>query len=176
MSLSPRAAFLLVASVMTITAPAMAQTMPSAQSRSLAPAGGAAATLPNTFDAPVSVVPVAPPVTPAPAESAVAAAVLRVVIDQLRTGELNPTLYTTDLVTRLRGQLPTIRPLLAGYGAIQSVEAQGTRDGAGQFLVVFDEAATQWLIGLNEDGLIAALLFRPAPPESSDTEANAPAT
>ena len=175
MSLSPRAAFVLVASVMTITAPAMAQTMPSAQSRSLAPPSGAAATLPNTFDAPV--VPVAPPAaTPVPAESAVAAAVLRVVIDQLRTGELNPTLYTTDLVTRLRGQLPTIRPLLAGYGAIQSVEAQGTRDGAGQFLVVFDEAATQWLIGLNEQGLIAALLFRPAPPESSDTEANAPAT
>lgn len=179
MTLSPRAALMLAAAVSTLAVPAMAQTLPSAQSRSLAPSGGAAATLPNSFDAPVMAAPVAPsaPAAPAvaPTEVAVAEATLRAVIEQLRAGEVNATLYTPDLAERLKGQVATLSPLLAGYGAIQSVEAQGTLDGAGRFLVIFDEAATQWMIGLNDDGLIAALLFRPAPPEASTPDA-APAT
>ena len=111
------------------------------------------------------------PATPA-TEAAVAEATLRAVIEQLRAGEVNATLYTPDLAERLRGQVATISPILVGYGAIQSVEAQGTQDGAGQFLVIFEDAATQWMIGLNDDGLIAALFFRPAPPEASETDAS----
>lgn len=168
MILSVRAARLIVGFSLALATPVMAQTVPTGQSRALAPGGSAAATLPNSFDIPVRN---APAPAPPPPEVAVAEAALRVVIEQLRAGTLDPTLYTRDLATRLTGQLPTIRPLLEGYGAIQSVEAQGTRDGAGQFLVIFDEAATQWRIGLNDEGLIAALLFRPAPPVSSEPTA-----
>jgi len=175
MSLSIRAVCLILGSSAVVAGPAMAQTLLSPQSRSLAPAGGAAATLPNSFDAPARPATAAPAPSTPPTEVAVAEAALRVVIEQLRTGAIDPTLYTPDLATRLTGQLATIGPVLQRYGAIQSVEAQGTRDGAGQFLVIFDEAATQWLIGLNEQGLIAALLFRPAPPVSSEPGTTAPA-
>ncbi|AQR60842.1 hypothetical protein BZG35_03615 [Brevundimonas sp. LM2] len=174
MTLSPRAVLMFTAALSALAAPAMAQTLPSAQSRSLAPSSGAAATLPNSFDAPVAA-PVAPaaPAAPAaaPTEVAVAEATLRAVIEQLRAGEVDTTLYTADLAGRLKGQIATLQPILVGFGAVQSVEALGSEDGTGQFLVVFDEAATQWMIGLNEDGLIAALLFRPAPPESSTPNA-----
>jgi hypothetical protein len=178
MTLSPRTALLFAAAVSVLAVTARAQTLPSAQSRSLAPSGGAAATLPNSFDAPVAAAPVAPaaPAAPAPATAvAVAEATLRAVIEQLRAGRIDATLYTPDLTERLQGQIATIAPILVGFGAIQTVEAQGSQDGTGQFLVIFDEAATQWMIGVNEDGLIAALLFRPAPPESSAAETTAPA-
>ena len=36
------------------------------------------------------------------------------------------------------------------------------QNGADVFRVVFDKQATDWIIGFNEDDLIAALLFRPA--------------
>ncbi|QTN19853.1 hypothetical protein HZ989_01880 [Brevundimonas sp. AJA228-03] len=168
MILSARAVRLILGFSLAFSSPVIAQTVPAGPARSLAPAGGAAATLPNSFDIPAPTAPPTARVAPSSTDVAVAEATLRVVIEQLRAGTLDPKLYTRDLATRLTGQLPTIRPLLEGYGAIQSVEAQGTRDGAGQFLVIFDEAATQWRIGLNDEGLIAALLFRPAPPVSSD--------
>ena len=153
--------------------PVLAQTLPSTQSRSLAPTSGAAATLPNSFDGPVTgPAPVAPAAPPA--DAVVAEAALRLVIDQLRAGTLETRMYSPGLATRLQGQLPTLSPMLNGYGDLLTIEAQGTRDGAGQFLVTFEEAVTQWVIGLDDDGLIAALLFRPAPPESSEP-ATAPA-
>lgn len=174
MILSVCAVRLILGFSIAFSAPVMAQTVPTGPGRSVAPAGGAAATLPNSFDIPARTAPSTVRAASSPTDAAVAEATLRVVIEQLRAGTLDPTLYTRNLATRLTGQLPTIRPLLGGYGAIQSVEAQGTRDGEGQFLVIFDDAATQWRIGLNDAGLIAALLFRPAPPVSSEPETAAP--
>ncbi|ADK99358.1 hypothetical protein Bresu_0043 [Brevundimonas subvibrioides ATCC 15264] len=179
MPVSCRLAGLMALSVLTWAGPTLAQSLPSTQSRSLAPSGGAAATLPNSFDAPARAPTPAPATAPtpptAPTEVAVAEAALRVVIEQLRAGTIDARLYTPGLAARLRGQLPTITPMLNGYGDLLTIEAQGTRDGAGQFLVTFDEAATQWVIGLDEEGLIAALLFRPAPPESSEPATPPPA-
>lgn len=172
MPVSSRTVGLMALSVLTCAGPALAQSLPSMQSRSLAPSSGAAATLPNNFDVPAR----APATTPtSPTEVAVAEAALRVVIEQLRAGTIDATLYTPGLAARLQGQLATIAPMLNGYGDLLTIEAQGTREGAGQFLVTFDEAATQWVIGLDEDGLIAALLFRPAPPESSEPPTSPPA-
>lgn len=160
-------AVLMAALSVSLAGPALSQTLPSSQSRSLAPSSGAAATLPNSFDAATS--PPPPVATSAPpSEAAVAEAALREVIEQLRTGALDAKMYTPGLATRLQGQLATLSPMLNGYGDLLSIEAQGTRDDAGQFLVTFDEAVTQWVIGLDDTGLIAALLFRPAPPESSE--------
>lgn len=170
MTASTRAVLLLAASAFVLAAPASGQSVPSSQTRSLAPSGGAAASLPNSFDAPAPAASAAPSMSAEATATAIAdaEAALRIVIEQLKAGEIEPSLYTPGLAARLRAQLATIRPMLASYGALLTIEAQGTRDGSAQFLVTFEEAATQWMIGLDDAGLIAAVLFRPAPAESSE--------
>lgn len=166
-------AVLIGASLTIAATAAAAQTLPGAQSRSLAPSSDAAATLPNSFDGPAARPVPEAPLPDAPGGTAAAAQQLAedalvTVIGQLKAGQVEPALYTADLATRLRGQLPTLRPKLESFGEIVDVEAQGSSDGAGQFLVTFDTTATQWLIGIDGEGRIAALLFREAPPESSE--------
>ncbi|WP_298159175.1 hypothetical protein [Brevundimonas sp.] len=158
--------------------PALAQTTSTQslnQSRSLAPTAGAAATIPNTFDAPAAQPrPVVPaPAAPAPqvTEAEMAEGALRAVIEQFRVADIDERLFTPGVATQLNGQLAAYARLIRGYGAVQSIEAQGAANGVGQFLVIFDNAATQWQVGLEEGGLVAALRFREAPPESSEPAA-----
>ena len=75
------------------------------------------------------------------------------------------------MATQLNGQLANYSRLIQGFGAVQSIEVQGVSNGVGQFLVIFDNAATQWQVGLEEGGLVAALRFREAPAESSEPSA-----
>ena len=161
----------LVLALAALAGPALAQATPPAQ---LAPRGGAAATLPNTFDSPTAPRP-APPPPAAPggqvSDAQMAEAALRSVIVQLKAGDIQEAMFTPDLGQRLNSQLATFAPLVQGFGELQTIEASGVDDGVAQYLVTFDNAATQWLIGLEEGGLIAALLFRPAPPESSSPDA-----
>jgi hypothetical protein len=171
-----------------VAPPVLAQTagqaVPVGETRSLVPSTSptAAATIPNTFDAPTR-----PIATPAPASAAsgptqdevtqadMAEGALRVVIADLAQGELDAALFTTDLANRLRPQLPTLRPIVQGFGALELIEPQGLSNGANQFLVTFENAATQWIVGLNEEGRVSALLFRPAPAVSSEPEPSEPA-
>lgn len=155
------------------TAPALAQTTPApagSQSLSLAPSGGAAATLPNTFDGPAATpIPAARrAVGPQVSDAQMAEAALRSVIEQFREGDIDETLFTPDVARRLNGQLATYVELIQSYGALESIETQNVSNGVGQFLVVFENAATQWQVGLEDGGLVAALRFREAPPESSE--------
>lgn len=187
--MSPTRIPVLVLALTALAAPALAQPAPAAQSlgqtRGLAPSNsGAAATLPNTFDSPAASRPApAPALPPAPgtptAEAQVAEEALRAIIGQIQAGDLDESLFTPTLAARLNGEMATFTPMIQGYGALQTIEAQGAQGGQGQFLVIFDEAATQWRIGLDEEGLIAALLFREAPAESSEptpSQPRAPAT
>jgi hypothetical protein len=144
----------------------------AAQVRGLAPSGGAAATLPNAFDGPVA--PARPVAAPGPTssvaqvtEAEMAEAALRSIIGQIQAGDLDETLFTPGLATRLNGQLDRFTPMVNGFGPLKSIEAEGTQSSVGQFRVTFDKATTQWRIGLEEGGLVAALLFREAPVESS---------
>ena len=161
----------LVFALAALAGPVLAQATPpapgTAQSRSLAPGGGAAATLPNTFDRPAA--PQAP-AAPGPqvSDAEMADAALRSVIAQLKAGDIQEAMFTPDLGQRLNSQMTTFAPLVQGFGELQTIESSGVDDGVAQYLVTFDNAATQWLIGLEEGGLIAALLFRPAPPESAE--------
>lgn len=146
---------------------ALAQAVPPAQSRSLAPSGGSAGTLPNTFDGPVAA-PVAPvmPVIPAAqvSDAEMAEAALRSIIAQMQSGALDLDLFTPDLGPRLQGQMATFGPLVQSFGALRSIAAEPAAEGGpGQYRVTFDKAETQWLVGLEDGGLVAALLFRPAP-------------
>ena len=162
---------------MLLPASVLAQSAPPAT-------GGAAATLPNTFDAPSgapaatraprTAAPAAPaPAAPAvagpaapkdPAEIALSETALRTTIAALQNGAPNYAEMTPTVATRLRGQAPTITPVIVGFGALKSIEYVGQEDDAELFVVLFDKAATQWILGRNADGKIAALLFRPVAP------------
>ncbi len=158
--------------VAALAGPVLAQTSAPAQSRSFAP--GAAATLPNSFDGPRAA-PTAP--TPLPAAPAgqvsdvqMAEAALRSIIGQLQAGDIDESLFTPDAGQRLNSQLGAVTPMIKAYGELLSIEPRSGADQVGQFLVTFENAATQWRIGLEEGGLVAAVLFREAPAESSEAE------
>ncbi len=167
----------LAALIAATAAPAAAQT--AGQTRPLAPAPtpSAAATLPNTFDGPSAAAvaaPLPPPVV-APTQEEITQAdmaegALRAVIADLAQGRIDDALFTTELANRLRPQISTLQPVVEGFGEIGEIEPQGVSNGATQFLVTFENAVTQWVVGLSDEGQVSALLFRPAPPESSEPE------
>ncbi|MGV3579579.1 hypothetical protein [Brevundimonas sp.] len=174
----------LALALIAVSGPALAQTATQTlnQTRSLAPPAnaptGPAATLPNTFDAPAAATPAQPPrPAPAPApttqvtDAEMAEGALRAVIEQFRSADINEALFTPGVATQLNGQLAEYSRLIRSYGAVQSIEPQGATSGVGRFLVIFENAATQWQVGLEEGGLVAALRFREAPPESSEPTA-----
>ena len=135
----------------------------------LLPAGAqaqvAAASMPNSFDGPVRVAQTAPPAAvpaaPAPANPR-AEAVLRDIIAGAQAGTIDYAVMSDDLAARVREQEATIQPLIAGFGPVQAVDFVGSQNGADLFAVIFTNAATEWVIGFNEAGKVAALLFRPA--------------
>ncbi len=51
--------------------------------------------------------------------------------------------------------------MIKGFGAVQAVDFMAHTTAPDVYAVTFAQAATQWLIGFNDDGKIAALLFRP---------------
>ena len=145
----------------------------------------AAASVPNSFDRPASQAARAParpaaPVTAAVPASAVAPApaaapamsmtpanarseeVLREIIAGGQAGTLPYALMTADLGGMVRALEATVLPLIRGFGTIQALDFVGSRDGADMFAVTFATAATQWVIGFDDSGKVALLLFRPA--------------
>lgn len=149
----------------------------------------AAASMPNSFDRPASqaarapaqteapATPAAPASVAAPAPAAAPAAasamsmspanarseeVLREIIAGGQAGTLPYALMTEDLGGKVREQETTVLPLIRGFGTIQALDFVGSRDGADMFAVTFATAATQWVIGFDDSGKVALLLFRPA--------------
>ena len=158
-----------IATVLILPAAALAQTPTQAPA---ATPSGAAATLPNTFDGPAArtMAPPAPPVaeTPSdPAKVAAAEAMLKKTIAAMQTGTPNYADMTTDLAEKVRAQAGNVLPLFQQLGALQTVAHVGAQDGAELFSVIFASAPTQWIIALNPEGKIVALLFRPAPPPAA---------
>lgn len=135
----------------------------------LAPAAAeaqvAAGALPNSFDRPVQAAPVAAPAALDAAsgpENALSEGTLRTIIAGAQAGTLDYALLTDDLAGKVREQEAAITPLLQSFGAVQRVEFIGRQDGADLFVVAFANVVTQWVIGFNDEGKVAALLFRPA--------------
>ena len=167
---------------LTIAAPAalaVALTLPS-----VAAAQVAAGTVPNTFDRPATAAPASRP-TPQPAQASAPAMsttpanaaseeTLRTIIAGLQAGTPDYGLLTNDLATQMRAQAATILPIIQGLGAIQSFDFVGSRSGADLFVVNFAQAETEWIVGIDESGKVAALLFRPA--EGSATPSTTPSS
>ncbi len=130
----------------------------------------AAGTVPNTFDDPAARAQAAQAARPAPAQPAVSAQpadaaseeVLREIIAELQAGELDYSRMTDTLAAAVREQDSVVTPLVQGFGALITVSFAGSRDDIDIYNVTFANAATQWLIGINPEGKVSALLFRPA--------------
>jgi len=162
------------AALMALAGPVLAQTPPQDAVRNLN-TGVSAGTLPNSFDAPVAApVRAAPAPMPADVEAAQSApsspaviaateVALKATIAAGQSGTLNYAEMTDDLATQVRPRAATLTPIIQGFGALKSVEHRGRENGAELFLVTFDKAVTQWIVGLNAQNKIAVLLFRPAP-------------
>jgi hypothetical protein len=131
----------------------------------------AAGSVPNTFDPPAGGAAAAPAraappraaATPAQPANAASEETLRTIIAGAQAGAIDYSLMTDDLASKVREQEATVMPLIQGFGAVQAVDFIGPQDGADLFVVAFAKAETQWVIGFNEAGKVAALLFRPAP-------------
>lgn len=138
------------------------------------PAGAPSSASQATASAPQAA---AEPLSPTPANAASEEA-LRTIISGLQAGTPDYSLLTEGLATQLRAQAPTILPLMQGFGAIQSFDFAGSRSGADLFVINFANAQTEWIVGMDEGGKVAALLFRPAEgsPASTATRPPAPAT
>ncbi|HYC68578.1 hypothetical protein [Brevundimonas sp.] len=130
----------------------------------------AAATVPNTFDDPAAR---ARPVTPPPAPAAAPALspdrahpesedILRTLIASAQAGAMDYALMSDDLAAKVREQEATVTPIIDSFGALVAVDFIGSQDRNDLFSVTFANAATEWVIGVNDDGKVAALLFRPA--------------
>ena len=127
----------------------------------------AAGALPNTFDDPAARTAQA---TPAPAAAATSAEpahpesenILRTLIASAQAGAMDYALMTDDLAGKVRAQEAAIKPVIDGFGAVVAVDFVSSRERNDLFSVTFANAATEWVIGVNDDGKVAALLFRPA--------------
>ena len=127
----------------------------------------AAGALPNTFDDPAARTAQA---TPAPAAAATSAEpahpesenILRTLIASAQAGAMDYSLMTDDLAGKVRAQEAAIKPVIDGFGALVAVDFVSSRERNDLFSVTFANAATEWVIGVNDDGKVAALLFRPA--------------
>lgn len=132
----------------------------------------AAGALPNTFDDPAArarAATAAPAPTPAPAaplasEPANAASedILRTLIASAQAGAMDYSLMTDDLAGKVREQEAAVLPVIESFGALVALDFVGSRDRNDLFSATFANAATEWVIGVNDDGKVAALLFRPA--------------
>ena len=96
---------------------------------------------------------------------------IRAFIVGLQTGTVDWSIFTPNLAEQMRPAEAQAVEVIRGLGALESVEFFQHRDGADLFLVRFAEADTQWVIGFNDEGKVAALLFRPAPPIVQTPEA-----
>ena len=127
----------------------------------------AAGRIENTFDSNGRQTAVATPEAPAQAASAPdarAEPAIRAFIGGLQTGTVDWSVFTPNLAEQLRPNEARMAEVVRELGTLESVDWFEGREGVDMFLVRFAEVDTQWLIGFEDDGKIAALLFRPAPP------------
>lgn len=125
----------------------------------------AAATLPDAFEATRS-----PPVAATVAGTASTTrahprseAVLRDIVADADDGDMQLDRFTASLAAQLRGSGPDMAARIQAFGPLRSVEHMGQENGADLFLATFGQARTQWIVGVDAQDHVSALLFRRAP-------------
>ena len=138
--------------------------------------GAAAGAVPNSFDAPAAQAttpapraapqPSGPAARTAPAASpadiAKGETALRDLIGDIQGAGLDYSVFTENLATQIREQSAQVTPLIKSFGTLGAVEHQRGEGQAQLYRATFENQVTEWLIGFDDDGKIAALLFRPA--------------
>ena len=151
---------------MAVASGAAAQTAPTQEGDKVA-----AASLPNAFNAPVrsSAAPaaIAPDAQPPAAADPRTEPALRAVIAGVRSGRLDPALFSEGVAAQMPEQEPPLRALLDGKGDLVTIVLRGQRNGADIYQALFEEGDTQWVIGVDEAGKIAVFLFRETPPPAA---------
>lgn len=89
---------------------------------------------------------------------------LRRQITALQAGAPAYDEMTQGLADAVRPRAEQVTGVIDSLGELESVQHAGVENGAELFLVTFSAAPTQWIIGLDDEGKVGALLFRPAPP------------
>lgn len=97
----------------------------------------------------------------APANTGKALTTLRNTIVGLTNASVDYSTMTPEVASKVREQTEQITPLLRQFGPLKNAQALGFENGAEKFRVTFDNQTTEWLIGFNDSGKIAVLLFRP---------------
>ncbi len=158
---------LIAAALLLAPAPALAQS-----------SGAAAGSVPNSFDAPAaqaaSPAPRPAPQTSGPAQNAPTSpaasaadiakgeTALRDIIGDIQGAGLDYSVFTENLAAQIREQSDQVTPLIKSFGELREIDHQRAEGPAQLYRVTFDNQATEWLIGFDQTGKIAALLFRPA--------------
>ena len=138
--------------------------------------GAAAGAVPNSFDAPAAQAttsaprptpqPSGPPAQTAPAASpadiAKGEAALRDLIGDIQGAGLDYSVFTDNLAAQIREQSAQVTPLIKSFGELREIDHQRAEGQAQLYRATFENQVTEWLIGFDDDGKIAALLFRPA--------------
>jgi len=96
-----------------------------------------------------------------PANTGKALTTLRNTIVGLTNASVDYSTMTPEVASKVREQIEQITPLLRQFGPLKNAQALGIENGAEKFRVTFDNQTTEWLIGFNDSGKIAVLLFRP---------------
>lgn len=89
-------------------------------------------------------------------------AALRRSIQELQAGEPKYDLMTPQFADVTRQQLPQLKALVGGLGALQSVTFKGVgQGGLDIYEVKFEHGNTEWRIGITAEGKTAGIGFRP---------------
>lgn len=89
-------------------------------------------------------------------------AALRRIIDELRLGQPKYDLMSPALADLTRQQLPQLQGLITQFGAVQSVTFKGVGPGGADiYEIKFEHGSSEWRIGLDADGKVAGVGFRP---------------
>ena len=152
-----------ILSALSLPGLAAAQAAQTSQQAAAVQAPGAvAATLPNAFAPPGS----APVVVAPPDIDVRALPALTGLITAMADGRPDYSVYSEPLAVAIREREAEYIRLMHDFGSIVTVLPIGRQDGADLFRIIFENADTQWVIGLFDDGKIGALQFRPTPTET----------
>jgi hypothetical protein len=89
-------------------------------------------------------------------------AALRRTIQELQSGEPKYELMTDAFAAVTRQQLPQLKGIVNGFGALQSVTFKGVGPaGADIYEVQFEKAKAEFRLSLTQDGKTAGVNFRP---------------
>jgi serine-type D-Ala-D-Ala carboxypeptidase/endopeptidase len=89
-------------------------------------------------------------------------AALRRTIGELQAGEPKYDLMSPQFAAVTRQQVPQLKSLIAGFGALQTITFKGVGPGGADiYEAVFEKAKIEWRISLNPDGKTTGITFRP---------------